>query len=129
MENLLDVLLDRLTAQYFAEIDRRFAEVDAPDARLTFEILLTQRDLLLLLQSGGGPQFQAARARMTARMDERTRNVNQQGVAPEMVLLTRVALFSLATALLQHPEGEAQQVGGQVQQLLEVGFGAQRVQA
>ncbi|MHA0034317.1 TetR/AcrR family transcriptional regulator [Deinococcus sp. PESE-13] len=128
-EAILDTLLERLTAQYFAELDRRFAEVKRPDARLTFEVLLTQRDLLLLLQSGGGPLFQATRARVMARMDERTRNTEQLIGAPKMVLLTRVMLFSVATAILQNPELDAERLGELIQQLLEVGFRTEFAQA
>lgn len=118
-EAILDTLLERRVTEWLQEIDRQVAEqtLFPPEQMLT--LLLEHRELLLLLYSGGGPQFQARRQRVLDSLYGQAVNYLPPEISaahPELLLMQQTLVLSVAHELLLHPEHDRKEVG----QLLSV---------
>lgn len=113
-EAILDILLERCTSGWLQELDRRVAEdsLFPPDEML--RALLEHRELLLLLYSGGGPRFQSRRQRVLDSLDKHMYDYLPEDVAaahPNLILMLRTLVLSIAHELLLQPEYDREQIG------------------
>ena len=126
-EAILDTLLERRVNEWLREIDRRIAEDRTFSVDQLFRALLEHRELLLLLYSGGGPQFQARRQSVLDSLDSHTLNYLPPDVTrahPELILMQRTLVLSTAHELLLRPEYDREQVGQLLQIMLISAFKA-----
>ena len=113
-EAILDTLLERRVAEWLQEIDRRVAEDSLFPPEQLLAALLEHRELLLLLYSGGGPDFQARRQRVLDSLDRQTIGHLPPEISaahPDLILMQRTLVLSIAHELLLNPDYDREQVG------------------
>ncbi|GGI90074.1 TetR/AcrR family transcriptional regulator [Deinococcus wulumuqiensis] len=113
-EAILDTLLERRVAEWLQEIDRRVAEDSLFPPVQLLAALLEHRELLLLLHSGGGPHFQARRQRVLDSLDRQTIDYLPPEISaahPDLILMQRTLVLSIAHELLLNPDYDREQVG------------------
>lgn len=113
-EAILDTLLERRVAEWLQEIDRRVAEDTLFPPEQLLAALLEHRELLLLLHSGGGPHFQARRQRFLDSLDRQTIDYLPPEISaahPDLILMQRTLVLSIAHELLLNPDYDREQVG------------------
>lgn len=105
-EAILDALLEQRIAAWLERLST-LSRGKNDDQAAIFLALLQERELVLLLNSGGGPDFQAKRQRLILSFEERVSARQPPALLktqPLLVRLLRTVSLAFAYELLQSPE-------------------------